>query len=173
MTNRVSKASVMVALDKFVDRTLLWKIMDEIENENEREEARVLNMTYGEWKERFDDDHKIVWAADTEAGMGNAGDSCYGDCDDCTIKMITRGNGELVLHLWDDRVSSYMMAKKPFKIKGDGMELKRSYSCGSYSYAVDDAFSKGFTKFSLFRWGGKRSDGEDIWDFVGKYEKKD
>lgn len=103
MNNRVSKPVVMEILKKYLDDQLAWKIFEDIEKADEKEAASEIGMTYGEWKERFDERLKaVVWAADTHAGFGKAGDPVYGNADDLKIVMIKTDYKGKTLCLWDD-----------------------------------------------------------------------
>jgi len=99
--NRVSMVSVGEVLDRYLDADLFYRIMEDIEKASHEEEKAACGMLYGEWKNRFDDPHSVVWAADSGAGFGKKGWTVYGDCDDMRIVQIdTHQNGEKTLHLW-------------------------------------------------------------------------
>lgn len=98
--NRVSKVVVQDVLDKYLDRSLVWKILEDIEAEDLKKQKSMCGMLYGEWKKHFDDEHSVVWAADSGAGFGRKGWTVYGDCDDMQIVQVDRCHDGLTLHLW-------------------------------------------------------------------------
>ena len=102
MDVRVSKVSVMEVLRKYLSEELARDIMGDIEYAECEEMEAEIGMTYGEWKERFSDEHDVVWAKDSGAGFGRKGWTVYGDCDDMQIVQIdTVGpSRKKVLHLW-------------------------------------------------------------------------
>lgn len=102
MTNRINKTAIMETLKKYLDDQLAWKIFDDMEAAEERDQRNQVGMKYGEWKQKFDDDHELVWAADSHGGFGKKGWSVYGNADELTIvRMDTHMGGKKTLHLWD------------------------------------------------------------------------
>ena len=102
MTNRINKIAIMETLKKYLDDQMAWKIFDDMEAAEERDQRNQVGMKYGEWKQKFDDDFELVWAADSHGGFGKKGWSVYGNADDLTIVRIdTHTNGKKTLHLWD------------------------------------------------------------------------
>lgn len=102
MGNNINKIAIMETLKKYLDNQLAWKIFDDMENKQEKDERNQAGMKYGEWKKKFDDSHTLVWAADSHGGFGKKGWSVYGNADDLTIVRIhTDHHGEKILELWD------------------------------------------------------------------------
>lgn len=172
MMNRVSKKVVASVLKDFFTADMAARIYHEICEASEKEAKDELGMKFGDWKRRFDDDFDVVWAADTGAGFGNAGDTPSGDIDDCRIVKIVTDGRKKVLHVWDDALRDLKDAKKPFLIKSeDGIEVRGSYA--SMSDAIYDAKSRGFEKFECFRWEGVSAKGKDMWAFAFRVGKED
>ena len=106
MNNRVSKMTIIAALRKYLASDLADYIFREIERLDEVEENNVIGMTFGEWKERFDENCNIVWADDTKVGFGKKGDQVYGNADDCVICCLIRSMGKLTLEVWCEGLTS-------------------------------------------------------------------
>ena len=60
MTNRINKTAIMETLKKYLDDQLAWKIFDDMEAAEERDQRNQVGMKYGEWKQKFDDDRELV-----------------------------------------------------------------------------------------------------------------
>lgn len=102
MTNRINKTAIMETLKKYLDDELAEKIFYDMEEADLRDEKNQVGMKYGEWKEKFDDERELVWAADSHGGFGKKGWPVYGNADDLTIvRMDTNMHGKKTLHLWD------------------------------------------------------------------------
>lgn len=97
---RISKPVIREILDRYLDKTLAGKIFWEMVEQDAEDQKNMVGMTYGEWKERFDDDRQLVWADDTKAGFGKAGDPVYGDADDCVICRTMYDGKRYKLYLW-------------------------------------------------------------------------
>ena len=97
---RVSKVAVLDTLKKYLADDLANDIFEEIVKTDETDYQSMIGMTMKEWNERFDDDHEVVWAEDTGAGFGKAGDPVYGNMDDCIICMTMRDMHRLALCVW-------------------------------------------------------------------------
>lgn len=168
MENRVSKVSVREVVGKYLSDELLSRVMADIERAASLERAGQIGMTYGEWKERFDDNHSPRWAANTQ-GFGKAGAAVGGDCDDCRIVSIVSDGETKVLLLWDDLMGVYDEAEKPYLIKPtDGM-LRIIGDYRSLKDCAVDANEKfGLRAYDIFRWSGCRKNGEPLWALARK-----
>jgi len=170
--NRVSKKVVASVLKDFFTADLACEVYYKICGESEKEAKAEIGMKFGDWVRRFDDDFDVVWAADTGAGFGSAGDSPSGDCDDCRIVKIVTDGKKKVLHIWDDAIRDLKDAKKPFLIRNeDGTEIR--VSCVSLGDAISDAKDRGLKKFECFRWEGISVKGNDMWAFAFRIGKED
>ena len=103
---RVSKVQVQKVLEKYFDDAMVMRVLGEICYADECDHRNMIGMTYGQWKERFDYDHDILWADDTNAGFGNAGDPVYGDCDDCVICRTEYDGKRYKLFVWCEPLHS-------------------------------------------------------------------
>jgi len=100
MRNRVSKIQVLKILRKYLTEDMSNRLYWEIVDADENDRKNMIGMTMAEWKERFDDDFEVVWAADTNAGFGKAGDSVYGYHDDCVICRTCWDGHKYTLYVW-------------------------------------------------------------------------
>lgn len=106
MRNQVSKLEVREILHKYLDEKLANRIFWEIVDADEYDRKHMIGMTCGEWLERFDDDFRTVWADDTNAGFGKAGDSVYGNINDCIICRTSWDGHEYTLFVWCEPLHS-------------------------------------------------------------------
>lgn len=105
---RASRVVIRSVLDKYLDEKLAARIFWDICNQDDADRRNMIGMTWGEYKERFDDDEDVslVWADDTKAGFGRQGDSVYGNSDDCVICRVVRGSHYTKLYVWTDPLTS-------------------------------------------------------------------
>lgn len=107
---RVSRKAVLDVLTDKLANALAYDIYNEICRIDEEDAMNMVGMTVEEWRDRFDDDCRIVWADDTRAGFGKAGDSVYGDCRDCVIVRISEQGAtcapRYTLHVWCEGLST-------------------------------------------------------------------
>lgn len=97
---RVSKVAVLDTLKKYLADELANDIFEEIVKIDENDYRSMIGMTIKEWNERFDEKHEVVWADDTCAGFGRAGDPVCGNMDDCVICMTMQDMNRLCLCVW-------------------------------------------------------------------------
>ena len=102
---RVSRKAVLDVLTDKLALALAYDLYDEICRIDDEDARNMVGMTVKEWRERFDNEYRIVWAADTCAGFGKAGDSVYGNPDDLVIVETDRQGGtwsapEYTLRVW-------------------------------------------------------------------------
>ena len=105
-SNRVSKIAVQDSLRKYLSDDLAAVILKDIIETDECDRENVVGMTFAEWNERFDDNFSLVWADDTRAGFGNAGQPVYGDPYDCVICKVSYTTGHCTLHVWCEGITS-------------------------------------------------------------------
>lgn len=108
---RVSRKAVMDVLKDKLSLALAYDIYVEICKIDDNDADSIIGMTVYEFRERFDNDYRLVWYEDTGAGFGKAGDSVYGNSDDLVIIMTSEQGGvtnvpRLTLHVWSPALHS-------------------------------------------------------------------
>lgn len=161
MTNRVDITSLEEILRKHLGDAAA-RIMDSVVSKALDEDW--VGMTYGEWKKTHDDEHHAVWMADMKYGF--AGNTVWGDVDDCRIvKVVSGGVDEIkVLHLWNDEWGDWKKARTRYMICwDDGGRVVESWDRDDYKTINRDALKAHNGSYRIYRFDGVAPCGDEMW----------